>query len=100
LAFQARVAVATALGVAAANANLLADQEELEIDNLVASIIDTQVEQSQDFVFFMTVKQRSAVTWQNVQDLSSSSLKHLLWDDLAAFWMLQLPSHSSASGCR
>jgi SWI/SNF related-matrix-associated actin-dependent regulator of chromatin subfamily C len=100
LAFQARVAVATALGVAAANANLLADQEELEIDNLVASIIDTQVEESQHFVFFMTVKQRSGVTWQNVQDLSSSSLKHLLWDDLAAFWMLQLSSHSSASGCR
>jgi hypothetical protein len=100
LAFQARVAVATALGVAAANANLLADQEELEIDNLVASIIDTQVEESQHFVFFMTVQQRSGVTWQIVQDFSSSSLKHLLWDDLAAFWMLQLSSHSSASGCR
>ncbi len=100
MAFQARVAVATALGVAAANANLLADQEELEIDNLVASIIDTQVKEPQYFVFFMIVKQRSGVTWQNVQDLSSSSLKHLLWDDLAAFWMLQLSSHSSASGCR
>ncbi|CAM6058725.1 unnamed protein product [Sphagnum tenellum] len=47
LAFQARVAVATALGVAAANANLLADQEELEIDNLVASIIDTQMKKLQ-----------------------------------------------------
>lgn len=100
MAFQARVAVATALGVAAANANLLADQEELEIDNLVASIIDTQVEESQHFLFFMTVQQRSGVTWQIVQDFSSSSLKHLLWDDLAAFWMLQLSSHSSASGCR
>jgi hypothetical protein len=70
LAFQARVAVATALGVAAANANLLADQEELEIDNLVASIIDTQVEESQHFLFFMTVQQRSGVTWQIVQDFS------------------------------
>jgi hypothetical protein len=40
---QARISVATALGVAAANAKLLADQEEREIEHLVASIIDNQV---------------------------------------------------------
>jgi len=43
-AVQARISVATALGVAAANAKLLADQEEREIEYLVASIIDNQVE--------------------------------------------------------
>lgn len=43
-AIQARISVATALGVAAANAKLLADQEEREIEHLVASIIDNQVE--------------------------------------------------------
>jgi hypothetical protein len=36
--------VATALGVAAANAKLLADQEEREIEHLVASVIDNQVD--------------------------------------------------------
>jgi len=41
---QARVSVATALGVAAANAQLLADQEERVIEHLVAKIIDNQVE--------------------------------------------------------
>jgi SWI/SNF related-matrix-associated actin-dependent regulator of chromatin subfamily C len=40
---QARVSVATALGVAAANATLLADQEERVIEHLVASIIDNQM---------------------------------------------------------
>ena len=40
---QARISVATALGVAAANAKLLADQEEQEIEHLVASVIDNQV---------------------------------------------------------
>ena len=42
-AIQARASVATALGVAAANAKLLADQEEREIEHLVANIIDNQV---------------------------------------------------------
>jgi hypothetical protein len=41
---QARISVATALGVAAANAKLLADQEEREIEHLVASVIDNQVD--------------------------------------------------------
>ena len=40
---RARISVATALGVAAANAKLLADQEEREIEHLVASVIDNQV---------------------------------------------------------
>ncbi|KAG0605244.1 hypothetical protein M758_9G042700 [Ceratodon purpureus] len=40
---QARISVATALGVAAANAKLLADQEEQEIEHLVASVIDNQM---------------------------------------------------------
>jgi hypothetical protein len=38
-------AVATTLGVVATNANILVDQEELEINNLVANIIDTHVEE-------------------------------------------------------
>lgn len=38
-----RTAVATALGAAAARAKLLADQEEREIEHLVANIIGTEV---------------------------------------------------------
>lgn len=38
-----RTAVATALGAAAAHAKLLADQEEREIEHLVANIIGTEV---------------------------------------------------------
>jgi hypothetical protein len=33
------------LGVVATNANILVDQEELEINNLVANIINTHVEE-------------------------------------------------------
>lgn len=38
-----RAATATALGAAAAHANLLADQEEREIEHLMATIIEAQV---------------------------------------------------------
>lgn len=38
-----RVSVATALGAAAAHAKVLADQEEREMELLVASVIDQQV---------------------------------------------------------
>ena len=38
-----RAAVATAIGVAAACAKMLADQEEREMELLMASIIETQV---------------------------------------------------------
>ncbi|KDO64433.1 hypothetical protein CISIN_1g0086122mg, partial [Citrus sinensis] len=38
-----RTATATALGAAAANAKLLADQEDREIEHLVAIIIETQM---------------------------------------------------------
>jgi SWI/SNF related-matrix-associated actin-dependent regulator of chromatin subfamily C len=38
-----RAAVATAIGVAAARAKMLADQEEREMELLMASIIETQV---------------------------------------------------------
>jgi len=38
-----RAAVGTALGAAAAHARLLADQEEREIEHLMAFIIETQV---------------------------------------------------------
>lgn len=40
---KTRAATATALGVAAANAMMLADKEEKEIGNLVAIMIETQV---------------------------------------------------------
>lgn len=40
---RTRAATATALGVAAANAKLLADQEEKEIGNLVSVMIEAQV---------------------------------------------------------
>jgi len=40
---QVRAATATALGVAAARAKSLADQEDREIEHKVASIIETQV---------------------------------------------------------
>lgn len=43
LTFQMRAATATALGGAAARAKLLADQEDREIECLVATIIETQV---------------------------------------------------------
>ncbi|KAF0891662.1 hypothetical protein E2562_010881 [Oryza meyeriana var. granulata] len=42
-AYQVRAAVATSLGVAAARAKMLADQEEREIELLMASIIETQL---------------------------------------------------------
>ncbi|RRT40523.1 hypothetical protein B296_00057326, partial [Ensete ventricosum] len=42
-AFQVRAAIATALGAVAARAKLLADQEEREIELLMASIIEVQV---------------------------------------------------------
>lgn len=41
-----RTAVAMALGAAAARAKLLADQEEREIEHLVATIIETEVTHS------------------------------------------------------
>ena len=43
LTLRVRAAVATALGAAAARAKLLADQEDREIEHLLAIIIGTQV---------------------------------------------------------
>lgn len=43
LTLQYRAAVATALGAAAARAKLLADQEEREMEHLMATIIETQL---------------------------------------------------------
>jgi SWI/SNF related-matrix-associated actin-dependent regulator of chromatin subfamily C len=40
-----RAAVATTLGAAAAHAKLLADQEDREVENLMATIVETQVGQ-------------------------------------------------------
>ena len=45
LSLRIRTAVATSLGAAAARAKLLADQEEREIENLVATVIGTEVTQ-------------------------------------------------------
>ncbi|XP_048138740.1 SWI/SNF complex subunit SWI3A isoform X2 [Rhodamnia argentea] len=45
---QVRAATATALGVAAARAKLLADQEDREIEHLVASMIETQMKKVHD----------------------------------------------------
>lgn len=50
-AFRVRAAVATALGAIAAHAKLLADQEEREIEHLMASIIDMQVHSSFSLCF-------------------------------------------------
>ncbi|XP_058226441.1 SWI/SNF complex subunit SWI3A isoform X1 [Rhododendron vialii] len=47
LTFQMRAATATALGAAAARAKLLADQEDREIECLVATIIETQMKKLQ-----------------------------------------------------
>ncbi|THU47375.1 hypothetical protein C4D60_Mb09t14830 [Musa balbisiana] len=46
-AFQVRAAIATALGAVAARAKLLADQEEREIELLMASIIEVQLRKIQ-----------------------------------------------------
>ncbi|KAG7954208.1 hypothetical protein I3843_11G004400 [Carya illinoinensis] len=43
LALQIRASIATALGAAAARAKLLAEQEDREVENLVAIIIETQM---------------------------------------------------------
>jgi SWI/SNF related-matrix-associated actin-dependent regulator of chromatin subfamily C len=43
LTVRIRASVGTALGAAAAHSKLLADQEDREIENLVAVIIETQV---------------------------------------------------------
>ncbi|KAG8082383.1 hypothetical protein GUJ93_ZPchr0014g47367 [Zizania palustris] len=45
--YQVRAAVATALGVAAARAKMLANQEEREMELLMASIIETQLRKIQ-----------------------------------------------------
>ncbi|OIW17048.1 hypothetical protein TanjilG_00187 [Lupinus angustifolius] len=47
LTLQIRAAIATALGAAAARAKLLADQEDREIEHLVATIIEAQIEKMQ-----------------------------------------------------
>ncbi|CAH2056770.1 unnamed protein product [Thlaspi arvense] len=47
LSFRMRAATATALGAAAAHAKLLADQEDREIEYLVAAIIETQMKKLQ-----------------------------------------------------
>ncbi|KAL1541813.1 SWI/SNF complex subunit SWI3A [Salvia divinorum] len=47
---KTRAATATSLGVAAANAKMLADKEEKEIGNLVAIMIETQLKKLQDKV--------------------------------------------------
>ncbi|XP_027364733.1 SWI/SNF complex subunit SWI3A [Abrus precatorius] len=47
LTLRVRAAIATALGAAAARAKLLADQEEREIEHLVATIIEAQIEKLQ-----------------------------------------------------
>ncbi|XP_006652420.3 SWI/SNF complex subunit SWI3A [Oryza brachyantha] len=46
-AYQVRAAVATSLGVAVARAKMLADQEEREMELLMASIIETQLKKIQ-----------------------------------------------------
>lgn len=46
LSLRIRAATATALGAAAARAKLLADQEDREIEHLVATIIEAQVTSS------------------------------------------------------
>nr|XP_015636725.1 SWI/SNF complex subunit SWI3A [Oryza sativa Japonica Group] len=45
--YQVRAAVATSIGVAAARAKMLADQEEREMELLMASIIETQLKKIQ-----------------------------------------------------
>ncbi|XP_052183853.1 SWI/SNF complex subunit SWI3A isoform X2 [Diospyros lotus] len=47
LTFRVRAAAATAFGAAAAHAKLLADQEEREIEYLVATIVETQLKKLQ-----------------------------------------------------
>lgn len=49
--YQVRAAVATSIGVAAARAKMLADQEEREMELLMASIIETQVKSLDLFLF-------------------------------------------------
>ncbi len=49
--YQVRAAVATSIGVAAARAKRLADQEEREMELLMASIIETQVKSLDLFLF-------------------------------------------------
>ena len=45
LSLRLRAAVSTTLGAAAAHAKLLADQEDREVENLMATIVETQVGQ-------------------------------------------------------
>jgi len=46
LTLRIRAAIGTALGATAARAKLLADQEDREIEHLVATIIEAQVSSS------------------------------------------------------
>ncbi|XP_031489972.1 SWI/SNF complex subunit SWI3A isoform X2 [Nymphaea colorata] len=67
-----RAAVATALGAAAANAKLLADQEDREIEHLVSSIIEAQVRKIEckikHFEELEQIMDNEYVYTQNVKD--------------------------------
>ena len=53
LTVRIRASIGTALGAAAARSKLLADQEDREIENLVAIIIETQVALNLGFLFMV-----------------------------------------------
>lgn len=53
LILRIRAAIATALGATAAHAKLLADQEEREIEHLLAIMIETQVNHSLNYTLLL-----------------------------------------------
>ncbi|KAG2572871.1 hypothetical protein PVAP13_7KG205900 [Panicum virgatum] len=70
-AYQVRASVATAIGVAAACAKMLADQEEREMELLMASIIETQLRKMQykikHFEELESVMEQEYTTMQQMQ---------------------------------
>ncbi|KAF6137925.1 hypothetical protein GIB67_041798 [Kingdonia uniflora] len=70
-----RAAVATALGAAAARAKLLADQEEREIEHLVATVIETQVKKiNLKIKYFEEVELIMEKEYAQIQEIKESVL--------------------------
>ncbi|KAK1272235.1 SWI/SNF complex subunit SWI3A [Acorus gramineus] len=70
-----RVAIATALGAASAHAKLLADQEDREIEHLMATIIELQLKKVQyKMKHFEELKSIMEEEYNHIQQLKESTL--------------------------
>ncbi|XP_031403980.1 SWI/SNF complex subunit SWI3A isoform X1 [Punica granatum] len=77
-----RAATAAALGAAAAHAKLLADQEDREIEHLVASVIETQMKKVQykmkHFEDLELIMEKEFAEMENLKEAITSERLHVL----------------------